>query len=128
MNQENGHIGSQTPGTQPLSGQSLGGDETRTRERVRGRVKTASESAAEAARVGRERAAEWAKARSNEASEWARTRGTQASDWARERLAVVQGRVEADPQRATLWALGAGFVFGILVASLLRGSRSSDFE
>jgi hypothetical protein len=43
-------------------------------------------------------------------------------------MAAVQGRVEADPQRATLWALGAGFVLGILVAGLVRGSRRSDFE
>jgi hypothetical protein len=100
MNQDNGQIGSQPLGSE--------------------------ESAR--LRAGRERAAEWARARSNEASQWARQRGTEASDWARDRLAAVQGRVEADPQRATLWALGAGFVFGILVASLIRGGRTSDFE
>jgi hypothetical protein len=117
MNQDNGQIGSQP----------LGGEES-ARLRVRDRVKAAGETAGEAARAGRERASEWARARSGEASQWARERGTQASDWARNRMAAVQGRVEADPQRATLWALGAGFVFGILVASLIRGSRSSEFE
>src|SRR5688572_26182275 len=119
MNQDNGQIGSQLPG---------GEEGARLRDRVRGRVKSAGETAGEAARVGGERAAEWARTRGNEASQWARERGTQASDWARDRIAAVQGRVEADPQRATLWALGAGFVFGILVASLLRGGRGSDFE
>jgi hypothetical protein len=118
MNQDNGQIGSQP----------LGEEGARLRDRVRGRVKAAGETASEAARAGRERAGEWAKARGSEASQWARERGTQASDWARDRLAAVQGRVEADPQRATLWALGAGFVFGILVASLIRGGRGSDFE
>lgn len=119
MNQDNGQIGSQLPG---------GDESARLRDRVRGHVKSAGEAAGEAARAGRERAAEWARVRGNEASQWARERGTQASDWARNRIAAVQGSVEADPQRAALWALGAGFVFGILVASLIRGSRSSDFE
>ena len=57
MNQDNGQIGAQP----------VGGEEgARMRDRVRGRVKVAGESASEAAREGRERAAEWARTRGND--------------------------------------------------------------
>jgi hypothetical protein len=61
--------------------------------------------------------------RARRAQEWARSRGTQASGWARSQLSQLQGRVESDPQRATIWALGAGLVAGVVLSSLLRGGN-----
>jgi len=78
--------------------------------KVREHLKAAGSAAGDAARV-----------RSEQAQDWARSRGNQATDWARAQLSGIQGRVEANPQRATLWALGVGLVFGIVLSSLLRG-------
>jgi len=53
----------------------------------------------------------------------ARARAQQARDWASSRMDDLQQRVEAQPYRASAWALGAGFLAGILVMSLIRNSR-----
>ena len=53
----------------------------------------------------------------------ARARAQQARDWASARVDDLQQRVEAQPYRASAWALGAGFLAGILVMSLIRNSR-----
>jgi ElaB/YqjD/DUF883 family membrane-anchored ribosome-binding protein len=46
-----------------------------------------------------------------------------AKDWARSQLDGLQSRVEAQPYRATAWALGIGLVVGVALATLVRGSR-----
>lgn len=40
----------------------------------------------------------------------------QARDWGRERAARLRGAVEAEPVRASLYALGLGVLIGLLVA------------
>ncbi len=61
------------------------------------------------------------------ASTMARERAHQAQGWAQSQWSSLQDRVEAEPYRATAWALGIGFVAGILLTALARGSgRSSD--
>lgn len=57
------------------------------------------------------------------AAEAARARAGQARDWAQDRWTSLQERVEAQPYRATAWALGIGVVAGFLLAGMLRGSR-----
>jgi len=53
----------------------------------------------------------------------ARVRAQQARDWASSRIDDLQSSVEAQPYKASAWALGAGFLAGILVMSLIRNSR-----
>ncbi|HWG30539.1 MAG TPA: hypothetical protein VN676_08315 [Steroidobacteraceae bacterium] len=57
------------------------------------------------------------------AAEAARARADQAREWATDRWSSLQERVEAQPYRATAWALGIGVVAGFLLAGLIRGSR-----
>ena len=53
----------------------------------------------------------------------ARARAQQARDWASSQIDDLQQRVEAQPYKASAWALGAGFLAGILLMSLVRNSR-----
>ncbi len=53
----------------------------------------------------------------------ARARAQQARDWAGSQIDDLQKRVEAQPYRASAWALGLGFLAGILLMSLVRGGR-----
>ncbi len=53
----------------------------------------------------------------------ARARAQQAQDWARSQWSDWQDRVEAEPYKASAWALGAGFLAGILLMSMLRSGR-----
>ena len=53
----------------------------------------------------------------------ARARAQQARDWASSRIDDLQESVEAQPYRASAWALGAGFLAGILLMSLIKNSR-----
>jgi len=53
----------------------------------------------------------------------ARARADQAREWAQHRWSSLQERVEAQPYRATAWALGIGVAAGFLLAALFRGSR-----
>jgi ElaB/YqjD/DUF883 family membrane-anchored ribosome-binding protein len=57
------------------------------------------------------------------AAQAARARAQQAREWASSRIDDLQQSVEAQPYRASAWALGAGFLAGILVMSLIRNSR-----
>ena len=57
------------------------------------------------------------------AAEAARARADQAREWASGQWSSLQERVEAQPYRATAWALGIGVVAGFLLAGLIRGSR-----
>lgn len=53
-----------------------------------------------------------------------RQRAQEAQEWARSQWSGIQHQVEEDPARATLWALGIGFVAGILLSGIMRGGRS----
>ena len=53
----------------------------------------------------------------------ARARAQQARDWASSQINDLQQRVEAEPYKASAWALGAGFLAGILLMSLVRNSK-----
>jgi ElaB/YqjD/DUF883 family membrane-anchored ribosome-binding protein len=44
----------------------------------------------------------------------------EAQTWGRSRFADLQDRVEAEPYRAAAWALGIGFVAGVLITALAR--------
>lgn len=55
------------------------------------------------------------------AAEAARARADQARDWAQDQWSSLQERVEAQPYRATAWALGIGVVAGFLLSGMLRG-------
>jgi len=55
------------------------------------------------------------------AAEAARVRADQAREWAQDRWSSLQERVEAQPYRATAWALGIWVAAGFLLANLIRG-------
>ena len=57
------------------------------------------------------------------AGQAARAKAQQARDWASSQIDDLQQRVEAQPYKASAWALGAGFLAGILLMSLVRNSR-----
>lgn len=50
-------------------------------------------------------------------------RARQARQWARSHLSDLQDRVESRPYSATVWALGIGFISGIVLTSLVRSRR-----
>jgi ElaB/YqjD/DUF883 family membrane-anchored ribosome-binding protein len=77
------------------------------------------ESAKEAANNTKERI----RAKAAAAGEAVRERAEQARGWAQSQVDGLQSRVEAQPYRATAWALGIGVVAGVLLASLIRTSR-----
>jgi hypothetical protein len=43
-----------------------------------------------------------------------------AQTWGRGRFTDLQDRIEAEPYRAAAWALGIGFVAGVLITALTR--------
>jgi ElaB/YqjD/DUF883 family membrane-anchored ribosome-binding protein len=86
------------------NGEKIGAQAARMQEQMR--------TAGESAREGAEQARDWAQGRAHEAEQWAR-----------EHWSELQQQVEEDPQRATMWALGIGFVAGILLSGIFRGSR-----
>jgi ElaB/YqjD/DUF883 family membrane-anchored ribosome-binding protein len=63
------------------------------------------------------------RAKASAAGEAVRERAEQASSWARSQMDGLQSRVEAQPYRASMLALGVGVVAGVLLAGLLRSSR-----
>jgi ElaB/YqjD/DUF883 family membrane-anchored ribosome-binding protein len=52
-------------------------------------------------------------------------RGTteQARTWTRSQYANLQERVEAEPYKAAAWALGIGFLAGVIITALGRSGR-----
>jgi ElaB/YqjD/DUF883 family membrane-anchored ribosome-binding protein len=63
------------------------------------------------------------RAATDAAANAARNRAQQAQQWARSQWSGLQERVEAQPYQAAAWALGIGFVAGVLLTSLMRGRR-----
>lgn len=70
-----------------------------------------------------EQVKEHLRAAKDAAAHAARARAQQARDWASSQIDDLQQRVEAQPYKAGAWALGAGFLAGILLMSLVRNSR-----
>jgi ElaB/YqjD/DUF883 family membrane-anchored ribosome-binding protein len=70
-----------------------------------------------------EQVKEHLRAAKDAAASAARARAQQARDWASTQIDDLQQRVEEQPYMASAWALGAGFLAGILVMSLLRNGR-----
>lgn len=85
-------------------------------------AQTNAEQAKEHLRAAKDSAAEAARG----AAEAARGASKQARDWGRSRFAELQDRVEAEPYRAGAWALGIGFVAGVLITALASSSRRRD--
>lgn len=50
-------------------------------------------------------------------------RARQAREWARSHWSDLQDRVERRPYSASAWALGIGFITGIILTSMLRSRR-----
>jgi ElaB/YqjD/DUF883 family membrane-anchored ribosome-binding protein len=57
------------------------------------------------------------------AGEAARAKARRARDWASSQMDDLQQRVEDQPYKASAWALGVGFLAGILLMSLVRTGR-----
>ena len=79
-------------------------------------------AAAEAARQA-ERLADAASDTAARAASGARDRADQAQRWARSRWSELQHSVESQPYQSTAWALGIGFVAGLLLMGLMRVRR-----
>jgi len=75
------------------------------------------------ATAGAEKVKEQLRSARDAATETVRDATRGARTWSRGRVAQLQDRVEADPYRAAAWALGIGFVAGILMTALARGRR-----
>lgn len=74
-------------------------------------------------RAGTEQVREHLRAARDAATETVRGASNQARTWSRGRLTQLQDRVEAEPYRAAAWALGIGFVAGILITAMARSGR-----
>ena len=74
-------------------------------------------------RSGTEQVKEHLRAARDAAADTLRTTTQQAKGWSRDRFQELQERVEAEPYRATAWALGIGFVMGVVLTVLARPTR-----
>ncbi len=63
------------------------------------------------------------RAKASEAGDAFREGAENARGWARSQVDGLQSRVEAQPYRATAWALGIGLVVGVALATLVRSNR-----
>lgn len=73
-----------------------------------------------AAAANAEQAKEHLRAAKGAASEAVRGAARDAQAWGRSRFVNLQDRIEAEPYRAAAWALGVGFVAGVLITALTR--------
>jgi ElaB/YqjD/DUF883 family membrane-anchored ribosome-binding protein len=70
-----------------------------------------------------EQVKEHLRAAKDAAAHAARARAQQARDWASSQINDLQHQVESQPYKATAWALGVGFLAGVLLMGLVRSSR-----
>ena len=75
---------------------------------------------AAAAAASAEQVKEHLRAAKGAAAEALRGATREAQTWGRSRFADLQDRIEAEPYRAAAWALGIGFVAGVLITALTR--------
>ncbi len=73
------------------------------------------------AAAGAEQVKEHLRSARDAASETIRDASREARTWSRGQFSNLQDRVEAEPYRAAAWALGIGFVAGILITVLAGG-------
>ena len=73
-----------------------------------------------AAAASAEQVKEHLRAAKGAATEAIRGASREAQTWGRSRFADMQDRIEAEPYRAAAWALGIGFVAGVLITALSR--------
>jgi ElaB/YqjD/DUF883 family membrane-anchored ribosome-binding protein len=64
------------------------------------------------------------RAKASQAGDAVRESAEQARGWAKSQLDGIQSRVEAEPYRATAWALGIGLVVGVALATLISRGNS----
>jgi ElaB/YqjD/DUF883 family membrane-anchored ribosome-binding protein len=74
-------------------------------------------------RARAEEAKEHLRAAKDAAADAVRGSAAQAKDWTRAQYTGLQERVEAEPYKAAAWALGIGFVAGVLITALARSGR-----
>jgi ElaB/YqjD/DUF883 family membrane-anchored ribosome-binding protein len=75
------------------------------------------------ARARAEEAKEHLRAAKDAASDAVRGTTAQAKTWTRAKYADLQERVEAEPYKAAAWALGLGFLAGVIITALARSGR-----
>jgi len=73
-----------------------------------------------AAAANAEQVKEHLRAAKNAAGEAIRDATRGAQTWGRSRFAALQDQIEAEPYRAAAWALGIGFVAGVLMTALAK--------
>jgi hypothetical protein len=94
-----------TPPGATTNGEQVRQDFRNTKEQLRAAASAAGENL---------------KGRAQAYGDTAKARANEAGDWARSQWSGIQGRVEAQPQTAALWALGLGVVAGILLGAAFR--------
>jgi ElaB/YqjD/DUF883 family membrane-anchored ribosome-binding protein len=57
------------------------------------------------------------------ASDAVRSTTQQARTWTQSQYSNLQDRVEAEPYKAAAWALGIGFIAGVLITALARSGQ-----
>jgi ElaB/YqjD/DUF883 family membrane-anchored ribosome-binding protein len=75
------------------------------------------------ARARAEEVKDHLRAAKDAASDAVRGTTAQARNWTQARYADLQQRVEAEPYRAAAWALGLGFLAGVIITALARTGR-----
>ncbi len=70
------------------------------------------------ATAGSEQVKEHLRAAKDAATDAVRGASRDARSWSRSRFSELQDRVEAEPYRAAAWALGIGFIAGVLITAL----------
>jgi ElaB/YqjD/DUF883 family membrane-anchored ribosome-binding protein len=73
-----------------------------------------------AASANAEQVKEHLRAAKDAAGDAIRGASRDAQNWGRTQFADLQDRIEAEPYRAAAWALGIGFVAGVLITALAR--------
>ena len=81
------------------------------------------EGTAANARVRTEEIKEHLRAAKDAAADTVRSRTQQARTWTKSQYAHMQERVEAEPYKAAAWALGIGFIAGVLITALAQSGR-----
>jgi ElaB/YqjD/DUF883 family membrane-anchored ribosome-binding protein len=81
---------------------------------------TNGERVADEATRQKDRLSEAASDTAARATNATRDRADQAQRWAKSRWSDIQDTVENQPYQSSVWALGIGFVAGLLVMGLLR--------
>ncbi|HVY81753.1 MAG TPA: hypothetical protein VG994_12275 [Steroidobacteraceae bacterium] len=57
------------------------------------------------------------------ATDTVRSTTQQARSWTQSQYSQLQERVEAEPYKAAAWALGIGFIAGVLITTLAQAGR-----